>query len=75
MRACARPASTLIEAATAALWPVPCLRLPGNEPAPFGLRLSLGNQITLETGFGIHRPQTATMSIISRRLIDCRSHK
>jgi hypothetical protein len=53
----------------------PCLRLPGNEPAPFGLRLALGNHITLETGFGIHRPQTATMSISSSRLIDCRSHK
>ena len=75
MRACARPASALIEAATAALWPVPCLRLPGNEPAPFGLRLALSNQITLETGFGIHRPKTATMNIIARRLIDCRSRK
>ena len=53
----------------------PCLRLPGIEPAPFGLRLALGNQITLETGFRIHRPQTATMSIISCRLIDCRRHK
>ena len=51
----------------------PCLLF--NEPGPFGLRLALGNHITLETGFGIHRPQTATMSIISRRLIDCRSHE